>query len=131
MIEKYTFRSSHRRCSVAKGVLRNFAKLTGKRQRQCLFFNKVAGVADVTCNFIKKEILAQVFSFEFCEISKNTFFTENIWATASVIPFMVPLKYRKCFQKDLTLIITFRNNNCVIIIIVIIHLFQFGFTNNT
>ena len=26
------------------------------------------------CNFIKKEALAQVFSCEFCEISKNTFF---------------------------------------------------------
>ena len=26
------------------------------------------------CNFIKKETLAQVFSCEFCEISKNTFF---------------------------------------------------------
>ena len=25
------------------------------------------------CNFIKKEALAQVFSCEFCEISKNTF----------------------------------------------------------
>ena len=25
------------------------------------------------CNFLKKEALAQVFSFEFCEISKNTF----------------------------------------------------------
>ena len=25
------------------------------------------------CNFIKKETLRQVFSFEFCEISKNTF----------------------------------------------------------
>ena len=25
-------------------------------------------------NFIKKETLAQVFSCEFCEISKNTFF---------------------------------------------------------
>ena len=30
-----------------------------------------------TCNFIKKETLAQVFSCEFCEISKNTFFTEQ------------------------------------------------------
>ena len=27
----------------------------------------------VACNFIKKEILAQVFSCEFCEISTNTF----------------------------------------------------------
>ena len=25
------------------------------------------------CNFIKKETLAQVFSCEFCEITKNTF----------------------------------------------------------
>ena len=25
------------------------------------------------CNFVKKETLAQVFSCEFCEISKNTF----------------------------------------------------------
>ena len=36
------------------------------------------------CNFIKKETLAQVFSCKFCENSKNTFFTEHIWATASV-----------------------------------------------
>ena len=35
------------------------------------------------CNFIKKETLAQVFSCEFCEISKNTFFIEHLWATAS------------------------------------------------
>ena len=34
-------------------------------------------------NFIKKETLAQVFSGEFCEISKNTFFTEHLWTTAS------------------------------------------------
>ena len=27
----------------------------------------------VACNFIKKETLAQVFSCELCEISKNTF----------------------------------------------------------
>ena len=34
-------------------------------------------------SFIKKEALAQVFSCEFCQISKNTFFTEHLWATAS------------------------------------------------
>ena len=37
------------------------------------------------CNFIKKETLAQVFSCEFCQISKNTFFTEHLWATASIL----------------------------------------------
>ena len=36
-------------------------------------------------NFIKKEALAQMFFCEFCEISKNTFFTEHLWATASEI----------------------------------------------
>ena len=30
-------------------------------------------VADKACNFIKKEALAQKFSREFCEISKNSF----------------------------------------------------------
>ena len=35
-------RSSHRRCSVRKGVLRNFAKFTGKHLCQSLFFYKVA-----------------------------------------------------------------------------------------
>ena len=36
------------------------------------------------CNF-DKETLAQVFCCEFCEISKNIFFTEYLWATVSVI----------------------------------------------
>ena len=35
-------RGSHRKCSVRKGVLRNFAKLTGKHLRQSFFLNKVA-----------------------------------------------------------------------------------------
>ena len=35
------------------------------------------------CNFITKETLAQVFSCEFCKISKNTFLTEQLRTTAS------------------------------------------------
>ena len=38
-----------------------------------------------------KEALTQVFSCEFCEISKNTFLTELIWTTAS--------KYYACLVK--------------------------------
>ena len=34
------------------------------------------------CNFIKKETQAQVFSCEFCKISKYTFSTEHVWAAA-------------------------------------------------
>ena len=37
---KSSFRSSHRRCSIKKGVFRSFAKLTGKHLCQRLFFNK-------------------------------------------------------------------------------------------
>ena len=33
---------------------------------------------------VAKETLAQVFPCEFCEISKNNFFTEHLWTTASV-----------------------------------------------
>ena len=33
----------------------------------------------------KKETLAQVFSCEFCEISKNTFFTEHLRMTTSEV----------------------------------------------
>ena len=63
-----------------KSILGNFAKFTGKQLCQSLFFNKVAGQA---CNFIKKETLAQAFSFEFCEISKNTFSYRTPPAAAS------------------------------------------------
>ena len=78
------WRSSHWRCSARKGVLGNFVKFLGKHPCQSLFFNKVAA-----CNFIKKETLAQVFSCEFCVISKNTFSTEHLWPTASHIDFVI------------------------------------------
>ena len=45
-----------------------------------LFFIKLQASAG---NFIERETLAQVFSCEFCEILKNSFFTEHLWATGS------------------------------------------------
>ena len=36
-----------------------------------------------TCNFIKKEIPTKVFCWKFCEIFKNTFFTEHFTTTSS------------------------------------------------
>ena len=42
--KNYVYGNSHWRCSVRKGVLRNFAKSTGKHLCQSLFFNKVAGL---------------------------------------------------------------------------------------
>ena len=44
------FRSSQRRCFAKKGVLRNFAKFTGKQLCQSLFFNKAAGLRNM--NFV-------------------------------------------------------------------------------
>ena len=57
------YRSSHQRCFIKKGVLKNFAKFKGKHLYQSLFFNKVAGLS---CSFC-----------EFCEIFKNTFFSSS------------------------------------------------------
>ena len=74
-------RSSHQRCFVKKSVLRNFAKFTGKHLCQGLFFNKHLRPQPAT--LLKKETLTQLFPCEFCEISKNIFFTENLGATFS------------------------------------------------
>ena len=62
-----TCKSSHQRCSAKKGVLRK---------------NTFARVSFLI-NFIKKETLAQVFSCEFCEISKSTFFCRTPLVAAS------------------------------------------------
>ena len=64
-----SLRSSNQRCSI-NSVLEGF-------------LIKLAWNLREACNFIKKEILPQVFSCAFCEISKNTFFTEHLWTTAS------------------------------------------------
>ena len=66
----FTSRSSRQRCSVKKGVLRNFLKFTEKHLCQSLFFNKVAGSA---CNFIKKETLAQLFPVNFTKFLRTPF----------------------------------------------------------
>ena len=54
----------------AIGQIRKFAKFKGKHLCQSPFF-------------IKKETLRQVFSFEFGEISENTFFDRTTLVTAS------------------------------------------------
>ena len=52
-----------------KSVLQNFANIKGQCLRQSLFFNKAADLRPAA-SLIK--ILTQVFSFEFCKMSKNT-----------------------------------------------------------
>ena len=76
----FLYTSSRPEVFCKKGVLRNFAKFTGKHLCQGLFFINVAG----PCNFFKKETLAQVFFSEFWKISKNTFSYRTHPAAASV-----------------------------------------------
>ena len=61
------FRSSRKRCFIKNGVLKNFAKFTGKHCARVSFAT----------------LLKKVFSWKFCKIFKNTFLTEHPWTTAS------------------------------------------------
>ena len=78
-------RSSPPQVFCKKGVLRNFTKFKGKQLCPESLLNKVAA-----CDFIKKETLAQVFSCEFYEISKKTFFPYN--TSGGCFCVMFPLK---------------------------------------
>ena len=76
-ISGITCRGSHRRCSVRKNVLKNFAKFAGKHLCQSLFFNKVTRLRPAT--LLKKGLWHRCFPMNFCKISKNNFFTEHLW----------------------------------------------------
>ena len=58
--------------SVNQVFLKILQRFTGEYLCQSLFFDKVAGLRPGT--LLKKETLAQLFSCEFREICKNTFF---------------------------------------------------------
>ena len=65
------YRSSHQRCSAKKGVLRNFAKFTGKHLCQSTFFNKVAGLRSAT--LLKKILWHRCFPVNFAKFLKTPF----------------------------------------------------------
>ena len=73
-------RSSHQKCSIKKGVFKNFVKFTGIHLCQSLFFNKVAGLKPVT--LLKKRPWHRHFALNFAKFFKNTFFTEYLWTIA-------------------------------------------------
>ena len=66
-------RSSHRGCSIEKGVIKNFAKFTGMQLCRSLIFDKFSCIATLSKNSIEH----RYFSANFCKIFKNTFFTEH------------------------------------------------------
>ena len=69
------FRTSQQRCSIKKGVLKNFAKLTGKQLCQSLFFNKVAGLDDCFCKLFPMLYLlwSSYVKWVNCVIQKGVF----------------------------------------------------------
>ena len=93
------FRSSHQRGSVNKAVLK-------------IFRNSQKVTVSEACNFIKKETPIQVFSCEFCEILKKTFFivhlrqlflnTGKLLTTSLIVPSMnIPDTFLKDFPEFL------------------------------
>ena len=67
-------------CSVKKV----FLKISQNSQENtCGKVSVIINLQAQTCNFIKKETLAQVFSCEFYEICNNTFLIQHLRATAS------------------------------------------------
>ena len=69
------YRSSHRRCSVRKVVLKNFTKFTGKHLYQTLFFNKVAGLKPAT--LLKKRLWLKCFPVNFAKVFRTPFLQNN------------------------------------------------------
>ena len=59
-----------RRCSVKK-VFSEISK--NSQENTCARVSFLIKLQAEACNFIKRETLGQVFSCEFCKISKNTF----------------------------------------------------------
>ena len=66
------------------------------------FFNKAAGIRSST--LLKKETLARVFSCEFYEIFKNTFFIEHLRTTA----------FEKCESSNIWYFQTINSKNVIL-----------------
>ena len=71
------FKSSHRRCSVRKGVLRNVVKFTGKYLCQSLFFNKVAGLRLAT--LLRNKLRHKCFPVNFTKFLRTPFSIKHLW----------------------------------------------------
>ena len=59
-----------------KGVLRSFAKFTGKHLCQSLYFNKVTGLRPAT--ILKKRVWHRYFSMNFAKSLRTLFLTEQL-----------------------------------------------------
>ena len=76
--------SSHQRCSLRKGVLRNFTKIRGKHLRRSLFFNKAVGRF---ATLFKKRLWYRYFSVNFVKFLKTYFSPNTSWRLLPYICF--------------------------------------------
>ena len=83
------FRISRPEVFCEKGVLRNFAKFTGKHLCQSLFFNKVAGLRPAT--LLKKRLWHRCFPVNFVKFLGTPFFTEHLRWLLLEVEFMKKL----------------------------------------
>ena len=84
-------RSSHRRCSVRRGFLRNFAKFSGKYLRQSLFFSKVAGVRPAT--LLKKRLWHRRFPMNFAKFLRTPFLWNTTGRKRLLLPFIYLINF--------------------------------------
>ena len=75
-----------------KGVLKSFAKVTGRYLCQSLFLNKVAGLRS------EKETLAQLFSYEICKIFKSTYLQSTSKRLLLFFQSLIFVSYLNSFQ---------------------------------
>ena len=76
-LENVRSEAAVQRCSVKRGVLRNFAKFTGKHLCQSHFFNKVAVMRSAA--FLKKRLWSRCFPVDFVKLLRTPFFVEYLW----------------------------------------------------
>ena len=87
------FRSCNRRCSIKKGVLKNFAKCTGKHLHQSLFFFKVAALRPAT--LLKKRLWHGGFPVNFANFSRTPFL-QNTSGRLLLIVGHLPREFPTC-----------------------------------
>ena len=69
--QKENDRTSHRKCSLKNGVLKNFAKFAGKDLCQSLFFHKVTGFRPAI--LLKRRLWQNCFTVNFANILRTHF----------------------------------------------------------
>ena len=89
---------SHWGCSERKGILKIFAKVTGKQQSQSLFFSKVAGLRPAT--LFKKTIWLRCFLVKFAKFLRTPFL--HYWVIASEL-LILAVPVRQVSQKKIKL----------------------------